>query len=308
MASKKAMMAVGGIVFFLSACGDGGIGGVTSAPVPTPTPTPTASYTKLADMNGDRTFQTAGIQYNAGPGINFTQPQSLAFGSGIVLGYTAASDTYTLTAPGGATASFAPQDVVTNPQPPAGSLRWQRTNGTFVDSFQLTTPIINGVPLSYMAFGTWAHIDTTTNNAVVRLGYGGSPTLASDMPRSGTANYAVAAGGALAQGSNTYTLNGNSSATFSANFAANSVSTSLTLAGTLQPNGTTVTSFGTYSGTGTISGNGISGAISGGSMTGNFSGAFFGPQALEFGFAWYMGGTIGGTATNAVGGVTGIKQ
>ena len=113
------------------------------------------------------------------------------------------------------------------------------------------------------------------------------------MPRTGTATYAAAVGGAASQNGVAYTLSGHSSATFSADFAANSVTTALTLGGTQGPNGTTVTQLGTFNGSGAIAngGPGFTGAFSAANgVTGAFSGAFFGPKALEMGYDWYMNG------------------
>lgn len=298
--TRAAALAALASCFTLSACGGDGGSGIASTPPPT--------YTKVADMTGDRTFQTAGIKYTVGPNVNFTNPQSQAFGSGAQVRYTAASDTYTLT-DGSSTASFDPSNLVTNPVPPAGTVRWQKVNGSTLEAFSLTVPSVNGVPLSYVVTGSWLTVNTTTNIGTNRLAYGGAPTQTSDMPRSGSATYNSSIGGALAQGASNFSLTGNSTATFSANFAANTVATSISLAGTpTLPLGGPVSSFGTYTGSGTISANGISGTLSGGSMTGGFSGAFFGPQALEYGAGWYLNGSIGGTPTNAVGSIFGIKQ
>jgi len=286
----------------LSACGDGGSGGVSSTPPP-----PTYTYTKVADMTGDRTFRTGGIQYTVGTTPNFTNAQTVAFGSGPQISYTAATDTYTLTDSSGHTATFTPLNVVQNPTAPPGQVQWQSTNGSTVERFALSVPSANGVPLSYAVIGNWS-TTTVQNSGTVRLGFGGAPTQSGDMPRSGNATYSTGIGGALDQGG-AYSLNANSTATFSANFASNTVSTSMTLVGvpSLLIGGGNV-AFGTYTGTGTISGNAIAGTLTGGSMSGAFSGAFFGPQAAEFGSSWYLNGTIGGTSANAVGSIYGIKQ
>lgn len=272
----------------------------------TPTPPP-ATYTKLADLTGDRTINTVGIQYASGPGINFTQTQTLASGSGVRLAYTAATDTYVLTAADGTTASFAPSNAL--PVDPAAPnvQRWDKTAGTTRDLLALIVPKVNNVPLSYVALGSWNHVDTTANNGTVRLAIGGANTVASDMPRSGSANYATAVGGA-AQVAGTvvpYSLNTNSTATFSASFASSSVTTSLVLAGVPAnaPTGA-VTNFGTYNGTGTISGSNFSGTVTGTDASGSLIGGFFGPQALELGYDWFLNGA----SLNAVGTVTGIKQ
>ena len=286
----------------LSACsGGGGGGGLASTPTPPP-----ASYTKIVDMTGDRTFQTGGIQYNTPPGGGFSNTTSFAFGSGITVAYTAASDSYKLTAPDGSTVTFDPSNAQT---PPAGSNSqlWVKTVGTTRDQLLLSVPTISGVPLSYTLIGSWGHFDTTNvTPGLIRLAVGGAPTIASDMPKTGTATYSTSVGGAaFANGvTPSYTLTGNSTSTFSANFGAGTISNALTLAGA-QGSGP-VTNFGTFTGTGSIAstGPGFTGTLTGTGATGVYSGAFFGPQALEMGYEWSLNG---GTFT-AVGTVTGLKN
>lgn len=284
----------------LSGCG-GGSGGLTS------TPGPSVTYVKIADMTGDRTFQSAGIQYTTSATPGFNNATTQAFGSGVTVAYTASSDTYKLTAPDGTTASFGPADAVApGPTTPPNTQQWLRLNGNVRDSLFLIVPTVSGVALSYTILGSWGQLSTATAQSQNRLAVGGVPTIASDMPRTGSATYATAVGGAAAQGTTNYTLNANSSATFSANFAANSVTTSLTLAGTALPNGAAVVPFGTFNGDGTIStsGPGFTGTLTGTGTTGAFSGAFFGPKALELGYDWFLsGGNL-----SAVGTVTGVKQ
>lgn len=284
----------------LAACGDAG-GGVAS------TPTPPASYTRIADMTGDRTFQTGGTQYNSSP-AGFSNASALAFGSGVTVAYTAASDTYRLMAPDGTNVTFDPSNAQPAPPGTANTQFWVKTVGTTRDQFALTVPTVAGVPLSYTIVGSWGHIDTAANTAVFRLAVGGAPTIASDMPRTGTATYATSVGGSVVPtgGGVPYTLTGNSTGTFSANFANGSITTALTLAGTPASGGGTVTSFGTFNGTGAIasSGPGFTGTLTGTSATGIFSGAFFGPQALEMGYDW----SVTAPTFGAVGTVTGVKN
>ncbi|GAA0335132.1 hypothetical protein GCM10009087_51850 [Sphingomonas oligophenolica] len=285
----------------LAACSGGSGGaGIGSAPPPP------ASYTKIADMTGDRSFQTAGIQYDTSP-AGFSNASSYALGSGVTVAYTAANDTYRLTAPDGTSATFDPSSAQ-QPTPGSNSQIWIKTVGTTRDQFTLTVPTVSGVPLSYTVLGIWGHIDTATNHAVFRLAVGGAPTLASDMPKSGTATYSVGVrGGAVPTGGGSaYTLNANSTATFSANFGTGAISTSLALAGTPASGGSAVTSFGTFNGTGTIASNspGFTGTLSGTGATGLFSGAFFGPQASEMGYDW----SLTAPSFTAVGTVTGVKQ
>lgn len=294
-----------GIVFFVSACGGGsssGGGGVISTPPPAPPP---PSYTKIADMSGDRTFQSGGVQYNTAPsGISGGTTQN--FGSGVTIAYTAASDSYRLTAPDGATFTFTP--AMAQPPSTPGTQIWVGVTGNQRDQLTLTVPgAASGVPLSYTILGSWGRIDTTTNTGTFRLAVGGSPTLATDMPRTGSATYSAGTGGTMVSSGTAYNLQGNSTMTFSANFAANSVTTALTLAGTPLPSPSgPVTSFGTFNGTGTISstGSGFTGTLTGTGATGLFSGGFFGPQALEMAMAWYLNGaTISGAGLAA-----GVKQ
>jgi hypothetical protein len=134
----------------LSGCGGGAStgGGVASTPTPTP-----ATYVKIADMTGDRTFQTGGVKYNTSA-TGFSNGATEAFGSGVVVSYTAATDTYRLTAPDGATATFDPSSV--QPPPPGSTaLQWVKVTGTTRDQFTLSVPLVNGVPLSYTVVGVW---------------------------------------------------------------------------------------------------------------------------------------------------------
>lgn len=290
------------IAVVLGGCGGGS--GVASTPAPTPTPTP-ASYTKIVDMSGDRTFQTAGVQYSTST-AGFNNGTTQSFGSGVTLAYTASTDSYKLTAPDGTSTTFTPSDVVA-PSPSApNSQHWTRQNASAREDFYLTAPTVNGVALSYTIVGSWQRTTSVPGVSDVRLAVGGVLTIASDMPRTGSASYAVAVGGGAAQNGSFYTLSGNSSGTFSADFASNAVTTSLTLAGTVLPNGTTVTPIGTFNGTGTIGsgGPGFTGTLSGGSTSGIFSGAFFGPQALEMAYDFQLsGGNL-----SAAGTMTGRKQ
>jgi hypothetical protein len=266
-------------------------------------------------MSGNRTFQTAGVRVTTGP-AGFSDAGIQALGSGVTVAYTASSDSYTLTAPDNTTATFAPSDVVPSAAPNAQV--WMKPSvipseapAVEQGSLTLAVPVVNGVPLSYTIFGSWAYRDA--GQPRTWLAVGGVPTVASDMPRTGGATYSMAAGGAAFQpGAAPITLDGYSTATFSADFAGNSVTTALTLAG--QPStagpistGPSVIAFGTFSGTGTIAGSGpgFTGTLSGANgAAGSFSGAFFGPAAREVGYAWFLNGA----GFSAVGGAAGVKR
>ena len=269
----------------LAACGggDSGGGGVASTPAPT--------YKTLDQLSGNQTFQTAGINLTntTGTGGNYGTSN---FGSGVTVAYTAASDSYLLTAPNGTTATFAPGNVTGSVAGSYVSYSVPYAGGT--DMLILSHPAIGGVALSYTLLGNWGHVVNSPSSVTINLAVGGIPTQNADVPRTGTATYTtlITGGGALGPINlvGGTTVSTTSSATFSANFGSNSVTTSLNLV-----NANTLASIGTFNGNGTISssGPGFAGTLSGNfpgavAATGEFSGVFTGPQAAEMGFAWRL--------------------
>lgn len=302
---KAKLVLACGLTVLVAACGDGG-GLASSGPPPSP---PGVTYTKLADMTGDRTFQTAGVTYDA-TASGFINTSAQAFGSGVQVAYNAASDSYTLTAPGATTATFAPANLVL-PAPAANTVQYMIRSNTNVPTDVLTLIVpqtAGGVPLSYTLIGTWA-TNLASGTPTYRIGIGGAPTQASDMPKSGSASYSIGVGGAAVENGTAYALSPNSTGTFTANFAAGSVSTTLNLLGV---QGTNVpVSFGSFNATGTISstGPGFTGSFTGTAynafpVSGSLAGAFFGPQAAEMGYAY----TVQAGGFSAVGAVAGAKQ
>jgi hypothetical protein len=267
----------------LSGCGGGG--GVASTPPPT--------YTKLADLTGNRTFQSAGVHF-ALAGIQPSAFSVQKYGAGVTIAYNASNDSYTLTAPGGATETFSSATST----PPPGYVPPPNTVALFnsaAEVFGFQTASVNGVALSYTALGGWAHFQ---NGLDVYSAVAGVPTIASDMPRNGTANYQTSISGQVYNngGSMRYDFTSDSSATFSANFGAGTVDTTLHLVGS-QPNASAV-DFGSYSGNGTIASGspGFSGTLASTASSpvvanGEFAGAFFGPQAKEMGYGFYAIGS-----------------
>jgi hypothetical protein len=218
--------------------------------------------------------------------------------------YTASTDSYLLTAPDGTTANFTPADFKPNQSAPIvpNVAIYQQSNGSNFDSLRLAVPTVNGVALSYVTTGNWNH--QVSGNATTYLAIGGAPTVASDLPRSGTANYSVSVGGTVIVPNGTggitpNPLTGPATGTFSANFATGGITNSLHLVST------TGTDFGTFSGTGTItSGSSAFTGTFAGTSTSTFAGSFYGPQAAEMGMSYF----IGTPTFNSVGVVTGIKQ
>jgi hypothetical protein len=284
----------------LAACGGGGSEGISSTPPPTP-----GGYPRMTDVvNGSYTFNTVGVSYNGLPS-GFAGGGSFALGSGATIAYNAASDTFTVTAPGGLGTTFTAANLVASAP---GTVRFFKNTGAVQDDVILT------VPLTYAMLTVWNRTDAggitdpllgggpqTTG----RISIGGSQTTASDVPRTGSATYSAQLAGAAQSGGTTYNLTA-STATFSANFAANTVQTSVTLGGVPLAGGSTVSNFGTFSGTGTISttGPGFAGSLGGAGGMGIFQGAFFGPQAAEMGYGY----VLQGLGFSSAGAVVGVKQ
>lgn len=173
------------------------------------------------------------------------------------------------------------------------------------------------IALTYVSFGV--QINNPFSNSLAPYTISGRatffiygvPTLATGVPKTGTASYngvvwgwgTTPSVGSIASG--TYDIHGTSSLT--ANFATSSVTTSLTYSGTLIPYTVGIVAgipTTTISGTGTIGSPGFQSSIStggeagtfygtlaGAGGTGVFTGRFYGPTAQEFGynFEWAAG-------------------
>ena len=291
----------------LSACG-GGSGGVNSTPTPPPA---SASYKTLDQLSGSPTFQTAGVSLPVAAGAN-GPAKDYKFGAGIVLAYDAAADSYTLTSPDGYSVTMTEANL--DPSSTPDNSNYVKNNGLTEDRVTLGRRQVNGVRLNYTMFGSWAHtgdVNDRVGTGRTNLAFGGVPTQASDVPKSGTANYDTFVGGTIINENTPYLLNdqasgaSQSSATFSINFATGAVDTTLNLGGAPLGGGA-FTDFGKFTGTGTLDsgGPGFSGALAGANANGAFAGALFGPQGKEMGFAWYLlGATLEGRGI-----VVGLKR
>jgi hypothetical protein len=182
---------------------------------------------------------------------------------------------------------------------------YDKTSGGFREILQLIVPPVKGVNLSYTLVGTWSRLDTITNLAQGQIAVGGIPTIASDMPKTGTASYDVDGTGAYVTSSAVLYGGALADSTFSANFATGVLSTTLHMVGTPQAGGAAV-DFGTATGSGSITSgtSAFTGSLSVADRTGAFAGSFFGPQAVEMAYAWYLRGP----AFTADGLLVGIKK
>ncbi len=278
--------------FTLAACGGGGVNSTpTPSPPPTPAPSPPPTYSTVSEVMaapGDKSFQTAGFSL-----IGKGDPTVVPLGNQFKLEYIAASNSYRVTRAGSEPVSF---DAASGSGSIGNSLEFETPGG---DKLYLLTPHINGVPLTYTRTLTFWKSGNQAGVPDTNLAVFGVLTKDGDLPKSGTASYAMAISGAWTSQA-IYLLDGEASGTFSADFSNGTVSTSIDLKGKLLGSGTLDT-FGTIGGTGAIAsiGSGFSGNLlgigaDGPEGTGIFSGAFFGPQAAEMGYAWYFGGTTWG--------------
>lgn len=187
--------------------------------------------------------------------------------------------------------TFTPAD--NDPAVTSGSTQgFRKTTASSLQTLRLSVPSIGGVPLSYLVIGNF--LDSNASGSSSWIAVGGVPTIASDVPKTGTATYTVETGATVLSNGVQYTAlpTSGSTATFSANFATGAITTSVLLAGAPVAGGA-VQNFGTFNGTGTITsgGPGFTGTFAGTTGAG-FSGAFFGPQALEVAYGYnFISGT-----------------
>jgi hypothetical protein len=285
-----------GALSLLAGCG-GGDGGLAS------TPPPPQSYTKLADATASTSLAAAAATFQVVRMNNAPVPTSGSQASNIEISYDPASKTYTLrgTPVIGSTTSlsqnFGPSDAISDTP---GSYQ----NGTTTVSRTETRRLdIGTTPLTYTNFGRWTvRVQTGTDQSTDTAYFAyGVPTATSDMPKTGSASYALQASGTT--GLNPVSGTGS----LTANFAASTVDVSLALqAREISRPGNNLFDLATVTGSGTIGAAGsnpsFSSNLSGGGYTGSINGRFYGPQATEVGgaFAITRDGVGGGPIAGAV--------
>jgi hypothetical protein len=302
----------------LAGCGGGGATGTSvvtapstptppATPTPTPSPTPTASYTLFDNLAGDQTFQSAcaPLTFQTTPP---TPSPATPFGQGLVIAYQAATQNYMITGDG-QSLSFGPADVDSAAPPTVKAYLKAGVGGN--DRFVLSQPGPGGVGLGYARSATVA-----TRRFGFPISYYcviGVPTLVSDVPSATTINFTKTILGATAYDSSsgtvvTYGLS-HSTVSFVVDLSTLQVTSTLHLLGTPVPAGGADVDLGTVTGTGTIDASvgGFYGSWSSADREaiGNFGGRFFGPQGLEYGYAFNFVGrnssanlvfTAGGTS------------
>lgn len=311
----------------LAACGGGGtsvgltpvVSGTTPTPSPsTPTQTPsTVSYQTFAALTGNQNFRTACASYLLA-GVPPVANPATAFGNGLALSYTAATDAYAISGDG-LSLSFGPSDVDAAVLAPAKG--YIKVDAGFTQRFIIGRPAPAAATLDYVRtifLATQRGAGPTNYQCVF-----GVPTLTTDVPSmSSVAFTKVGLSGASSSyrldtttspaSLTTYSLE-NSTATLSVDLTTGAVRSVIHLLGTVRSAagaGATNVELGTYTGTGTI--NTTTGSYSGqftdasgNSLFAYFGGWFFGPQGREAGFAFnIVKQDANGSQTSAVGTVT----
>lgn len=304
------------IVLALAACGDGS--GGSSVPVvsggasPTPTPTATAtatpaSYTKFADLTGDRSFGTAcaALQFeNSSP----APVSATNFNDGLTVAYAATGQTWTVAGDFLPTLTFGPADV--DATAPAPTRAYAKVVDNFTTRLTVGVPTPGGIALDY------------TRGLVLRAARPGSaiarqyqcvlgvPTLATDLPATSVAYTRAGVNGSAtlvdAQFAiRTYAISG-STVAVAFDPATKLVTGTIRLSGILQtangPSGSAV-DLGTYVIRAPLDAAGrasfYSATLSSTDRDSQYSslgGWFFGPQAIELGASFEI------YATDAQGG------
>jgi len=253
------------------------------APSPAPTPQPPTGPTMSSPLTGDTIFQTAGLGFVNGTGY---VPRSLGDGPDLIYNYD--DETIEVHLPDGNVVFFGTDGV--GQDVPFESSKYyenQDSGGEGLEALSTSRLRIEGVPLSYLRHAAFfAHLPVPLGDSVVESFFFGLPTAS--MPASGTATYNSAINGSLSGNGNIYGLIFESSATFGVNFASGDITTLVHLIGTDSADDISTFDFGTVNGSGSITagGPGFSGSFSTGS--GWFEGAFFGPDAAEMGYEFFI--------------------
>ncbi|MXO66076.1 transferrin-binding protein-like solute binding protein [Altericroceibacterium endophyticum] len=299
----------------LAACGDDGVnsapppamgGGGTPSPSPSPSPTPTPgssdSVAAALGVTSDRAFETATSSFAVRPpstlyGDQYAEP----FGEGTTIDYDAGADSYTYTRSDGLSVTVTPDDIDEDGQlegeggifgSTGGGTAYVVEDGTITHTIAMVPPGDYGdLSFSYMTVSLWNVNDSSDNSNEVEWQVWGLQT--ETMPTSGTATYsldgAIGANGFDASagivGAAYDFLNGDSTGELSVDFGSGDISTMLHLIG-YDHVAEESRDFGEFSGSGEIT----SGAQYGGTFAagGEFYGAFFGPEAQETAFSFYI--------------------
>lgn len=257
----------------------------TPSASPTGTPSPSLSYRTYAQLSGDQSFQTACVWASV---IRPLPGPATRFGDGLLLAYTASSQTYGVTRYGH-NLSFGP----TNLDPAtAGAQSYTKVENGFTYRFSIATPTAGGVGLDYArSFSLIAPSISVPTQYVCVFGV---PTLLTDKPAASTVTFTRTGVTGTAYitptrgEGRTYSLE-NSIATMTVDLTTGRATTTVRLIGTLQTasgSATTQAELGTFTGVGDFDETrqtyyGELTSTNRPSQFSYFGGWFFGPQGKE---------------------------
>lgn len=293
------------LLLALAACGGGGAGGslvstpvVAPSPTPTPTPAPTPTSTFLGTAHVSSVFE-AGTETLADGTIKITSIGGT--------GYPAQLGTGNLERRG--PNSYAVELAgMGGPEFPPASFRGSDAVFDHYRTIDSQDEFANlslarkgaGITLTYATFGNMAYsVQPAFTGYVAELVFFsvGQTTLASQVPRSGTAAFRGIADGLWIDGATVRRLYG-SPAHLTADFAGGQVTSVLELRGHGDAFGdflsTGTTALGTFTGTGPIAGSYFRGNYApANGWSGKFEGQFYGPAAEESGWSFSLDGAPG---------------
>jgi hypothetical protein len=274
------------------------------APSPTPAPTPAPGYEFFGETAAAANYAAGTTTFVAQDSADIAQG---TFGQGMV-SYNPATDSYTLTAPDASEVTVGPDDYLDSLSN-ANVDYWSVLDDTIRNDVGITTPKVNGVNLLYTKIIGWGQVQTVddedtedvneansaTGNAVTFIT--GVPTLVSEIPTTGTANFDVEVFGAGQIDDTDVVFSSLDTATtgsFEINFGTGAISTDLHLFGTPQGE-TDEVDLGSFTGLGAMD---VSSPLFDGTFTGpdagtgSFVGSLFGPNGQEMGYGFQLeGGT-----------------
>lgn len=315
----------------LASCSGGGSdgGGVTvtptgtptgtSTPTPTPSasssPTPAPSYTKYADLTGDRSFASTCAPLTTSSSPVVAGAATLP-GQGLIMAFNSAASTWSISGDG-VNLLFGPADA--DPATPSGGQFYLKTGTGGTDRLRIQQGGVGGVgPTEYARI-----VNVVTNVIGQARNYTciiGVPTVVTDVPAATTVSYRAGFGGSgyvssPGTGATTVYSLGKSVVSIEGNRVTGKVTLTLRLIGT-PPGGGADVELGTVTGTADV--DATTGGYYGTTWTsstltvsfGQFSGRFFGPQRLETEAVISLTADAGGPTpftVRTVGSVIGIR-
>lgn len=323
MIRRHIIISVAAAGALLAACGGKKDSNPTPTPTASPTPTPTASPTysafplgaaaEFATINASTSFTgdpaTTAVTLGVAGTEGFSSRVRLATSNVVATGtYVFRENTeetrfesatpLTPSAIGNTEFVFRKEDTAT-----PGKFSQIEFLNNVIPGTVSNDPVFGS--LTRVSYGNWYRGDSTVGAKRLTYAVFGYPTVASDMPTSGTAEYGTRVTGRLVSvtsGPNAATsiLNVSGSVSTTINFSTGLVDLFLYLdtIGTITAQGAIPAGTSQFSGSFTT----------GSPLSGTITGGFFGSQGLEIGIVFAGSGTVGGANKRLVGEIVGKKN